>query len=165
MKKSLLYVPLFLMASLTTSPTFASNISSCQSNFVLQHVDLHFYEHDLGNFNINFSDTINAISKDQQSHNLAINQYPYYKKTWQGNCPGGLQGGAGSCWEFTVYPNPSNDPTDFTPDLEKAILPFTSGTPNRGMVRILTNHDETQYSYSTDHYTSFCGPYNFSYAK
>jgi hypothetical protein len=140
--------------------TFFSFISfsiyaDCLDPPILSQINLHFFEYDLGQYTINLTHTLNAIKNDN-----AGSSKPYYKKTWYGDCPGGLSGSAGSCVEYTVYPNADN----FSPgDIMQKIEQHTDdGSPNRGEVRILTNADQTEYVYTVDHERTFCGPYSLS---
>jgi hypothetical protein len=110
-----------------------------------------FYQNPLGSYTIQLQSTMNAIqSGDDESG------YPYYEKTWRGPCPGGLDGSDDNCVEFTVYPTKSN----FAPgNIMHKIEQYTHGRRNRGEVRIITNSDQTQYVYTTNHEKTFCGPY------
>jgi len=125
--------------------------ADCSSSLTLPNVPLFFYSNPLGIYTINLTPTMTAIeSGDDESGQ------PYYEKSWRGDCPGGLSGSGNSCVEFTVYP----DATNFTPgNIMQKIEQYTSGRPNRGEVRIITNSDQTQYVYTTDHESTFCGPY------
>jgi hypothetical protein len=136
------------------APLFVISISTyadCEAPPVLSQETIFFYDTKLGVYNVNLTSTLSAI-KD----NKTDSGNPYYQKTWYGDCPGGLSGSAGSCIEFTVYPNQTN----FYPgDIMQAIKNANDGEPNRGEVRVLTDEDETHYVYTVDHEKTFCGPY------
>ena len=128
------------------------SFADCSQSQTLLNVPLFFYTSSLGTYNIALTDTLTAIANGTADKNAG--ESPYYEKDWTGDCPGGLSGS--NCNEYTVYP----DSTNFTPgDIMVKIEKYTSGLPNRGEVRILTDNSETQYVYTTDHEKTFCGPY------
>ncbi|MCX7121009.1 MAG: hypothetical protein NTZ67_04450 [Gammaproteobacteria bacterium] len=126
--------------------------ADCTESKILPPMTLHFYDNQLNNglpYTINLEPTLNALS-------TADSGTPYFKKSWRGACPQGMDGGAHDCIEFTVYPNAINfAPGNIMTEIEK----YTGGRPNRGEVRIITDATETHYIYTTDHEHSFCGPY------
>lgn len=151
MKSSLICkIPLLLIAPLfmISMETYAD----CAAPPVLSQETIHFYDTNLGVYNVNLSPTLSDIQNDTTTDSED-------KKTWYGACPGGLNGPDDSCIEFTVYPNKAN----FYPgDIMQAIKDANNGEPNRGEVRILTDQDETHYVYTIDHEKTFCGPYTLS---
>lgn len=151
-KKIKLRFLLISAATLLVTTTMGS--ADCSPQSILPNVSLYFYSHPIGTYTINLSPTLQAI-EDGKDHS----GYPYYEKTWTGSCPSGLDGGIGSCIEFTVYP----DGTNFSPSgIMKKIERYTNGEPNRGEVRVISDSSEMQYVYTTDHETTFCGPYSVS---
>ncbi len=151
MKSSLICkIPMLLI-----TPLFMISISAyadCAPPPVLSQETIYFYDTKLGVYNVNLSPVLNDIKNGTTTDDED-------KKEWYGACPGGLDGSAGSCIEFTVYPNKSN----FYPgDIMKAIKDANDGEPNRGEVRILTDQNETHYVYTVDHEQTFCGPYTLS---
>ena len=140
----LFIVPLFMISTSTDA--------DCAAPPVLSQEAIYFYDTNLGVYNVNLTPTLSDI----QNGTITDSED---EKTWRGDCPGGLSGSAGSCIEFTVYPNRAN----FYPgDIMGAIKDANDGEPNRGEVRILTDQDETHYVYTIDHEKTFCGPYPLS---
>ncbi len=143
-------VPMLLIA-----PLFMISISTyadCAAPPVLPQETLHFYEVNLGVYNVNLAPTLSDIQNGTTTDSED-------KKTWRGDCPGGLKGSSDSCIEFTVYPNKTN----FYPgDIMQAIKDANDGDVNRGEVRIITDQDEALYVYTLDHEHTFCGPYPLS---
>lgn len=140
------------ISMLLTASLFMISISTyadCAAPPVLPQETIYFYDTKLGVYNVNLAPTLHDIQK-------GITSYFEDKKAWHGDCPDGLSGSAGSCIEFTVYPNKTN----FYPgDIMRAIRDANDGDVNRGEVRIITDQDETHYVYTLDHEKSFCGPY------
>lgn len=121
-------------------------------------IDLHFFEHDLGLYAINFQPTLQEIKTLRATHSDWPGE-PFFEKPWMGACPGGLTGNSGTCIEFTVYPSDTNfRPAGIMQNIEK----YTQGVPNRGEVRILTDQSMAHYVYTTDHEATFHGPYDLS---
>lgn len=135
----------------------SSAFADCVAATTLPNTPQIFYDHNLGNYTIYLQPTLTDIKNHTVTHDE-------FQKQWTGVCPAGM-GDQGTCIEFTVYPA---TPTNFIKDASKqldimpAIEQYTDGKENRGMVRIVTNADETQYVYTTDHEQTFCGPYGVS---
>ncbi|OGT49484.1 MAG: hypothetical protein A3E82_04580 [Gammaproteobacteria bacterium RIFCSPHIGHO2_12_FULL_38_11] len=132
--------------------------ADCAETTTLPPMPLYFYNHLLNNgdpYTINLLPTLSAMSTAEDD------TPPYYKKPWTGNCPMGMDADAQDCIEFTVYPNAIN----FSPgNIMQQIEQYTSnGKPNRGEVRIITDASETHYVYTTDHESSYCGPYSVQF--
>lgn len=137
---------------------FAQSVAcaaECSSSATLLNIPLKFYSHSIGTYTIFLTDTLTAIANGQADQNGY--QKPYYEKNWTGDCPGGLSGD--DCIEYTVYP----DATNYSPgDIMEAIEKYNHGDPDRGEVRIITDNAESNYVYTTDHESAFCGPYAIS---
>lgn len=146
----------FLWSASSLAIASSSNaITSCAYGPDDPHQVIYFYDHPLGVYNVHLGPTLAAI------HNSALqagNTYPFYAKPWFGPianlCPNG------GCYEFTVYPNRENFTNEEDPNIDifQEIVKIF-GQPNRGEVRVITDHDLKHYVYTTDHETTFCGPY------
>ena len=153
MKKTHLYFSIFFACVINHA-----GATDCSNALVLQNVpqtfmDRDYHSHALGNYTISLISTLHDIADGAANSNGY--QIPDYKKPWTGACPSGL---SGACFEFTVYPGAAQ--ANFSPNnIMQKIEQYTSGHPNRGEVRIITDAAETHYVYSTDHERTFCGPY------
>ena len=149
----------FLLICIGISPAHATSKGPvfCAAGTDAPHQLLYFFDHELGYYNVHLSPTLIAIRGNAVQSG---NTYPYFAKPWRGPiqtlCP---QGG---CYEFTVYPNQQNFTNSNDPhiDIMQEIMKITGQHPNRGMVRIITDQEFKHYVYTTDHESSFCGPYN-----
>lgn len=131
---------------------FMNIVFACTSSHMVTQVPLFFFEHSLGVYDVNLEPTLAAIADGSADNG----RKPYYGKMWEGSCPSLM---VGQCHEYTVYPNDQN----FQPaGIMGQIKQYTNGEENRGEVRVITNADETQYVYTTDHEKTFCGPYHIS---
>ncbi len=154
MKQAIMYLILCLSALNVTAWATPSKNTQCFASGEDKNQAIYFFTHYLGQFDVHLNPTLNAIRSGQ-----ANNEPPYYKKPWRGKisnlCP---QGG---CIEWTVYPNKINftDIKDPNINIEDLIRKYTR-IDNRGETRIITNAQQTKYIYTTDHESTFCGPYS-----
>lgn len=147
MKRQTLFA-ISISLSLLSGASFAS--AACIDSTTLPAQTIYFYSYKLGVYTVNLQTTLSAIENNQAGPGI-----PYFQKSWFGSCPSGLSG-SNTCTEYTIYPNDTN----FSPSgIMGKIEQHTHGRPNRGEVRVLVNASQTQYDYTIDHETTFCGPY------
>jgi hypothetical protein len=148
-KKSSQLLALAVLLFCGDADVIASN-ANCASSQVIYNQPLYFYQYYLGRYTVDLSRVLSAIKVHSTN-----NGFPFYKKPWIGLCPNGFHEKT-ACMEYTVYPDDQN----FWPGgIMEKIKHYNHGMPNRGVVRILTNADGSQYVYTINHEKDFCGPY------
>jgi hypothetical protein len=150
MKKQMMFA-ISISLSLLSGASFAA--AACIDSTTLPDQTIYFYTHKLGIYTVDLQPTLSAIENNQAGPGI-----PYVQKPWLGNCPYKLSN-SNTCTEYTIYPNDTN----FSPSgIMGKIKRHWHGKPNRGEVRVLVNASQTQYDYTIDHETTFCGPYPMS---